>query len=286
MNSAVLGEQVHRTRRTPSISIIVVTYNAGDALGRCLLALAMQESSDFECIVVDNADAESEQLLPCAIRYFKLDRNYGPSYARNYGAHKARGSVLVFVDDDAVANRDYVAAWSAAFEDASLVSARGKVIPMTMTSVYNTLAGHYDLGNRIVDSAMTTEGNCAVRRDAFLRVGGFNPNLYGHEGMELSYRLAGSGRQLYVPDAVVYHDYADNLRNLLRKHFRNGYNGRRFAARYPEVIAYFEGFHCAFGMHGETEGWWWRRPVRWVLIALSRVAEAIGSLAYVAGSKL
>jgi GT2 family glycosyltransferase len=286
MNSAVIREEFHETRRSPSISIIVVTYNAGDALLRCLLALAMQESSDFECIVVDNAALESKTLSMFDVRYFKLDKNYGPSYARNYGAQKARGSVVVFVDDDAVANRDYVAAWNAAFEDASLVSARGRVIPLTKQSVYNSLAAHYDLGDGIVGSAITTEGNCAVRKDAFLRVGGFNPTLYGHEGVELSYRLSGRGRQLYVPDAVVYHDYADSLRKLLRKNFRHGYNGRRFAERYPEVLEYVEGFHYIFLVNKETKGWWWRRGLRMVLIALSRVAEIIGSLAYVAGWKL
>lgn len=85
---------------------------------------------------------------------------------------------------------------------------RGKVDRLTPDS---PLPGHYDLGQATVQRSCDIEGFAIFRREDVLRVGGFDPILYGHEGMELTARLyPGLGHEafLYEPGAVLRHDYA------------------------------------------------------------------------------
>ena len=42
----------------PFVSILIVTYNAGPHLGRCLEALSQQTYTDFEVIIVDNGSTD------------------------------------------------------------------------------------------------------------------------------------------------------------------------------------------------------------------------------------
>jgi len=235
----------------PYVSLVIVTYNAGEGLTRCLRSLELQSSGDFECIVVDNGYADASTWSLFDVKYVRLDRNYGPSYARNYGVGLARGDIVGFIDDDAEVADDFVAVITRAFKDFDTVGIRGRIRPKSSGNIYNIIPGHYDLGDQIVEAPLITEGNCAVRRGQFLSAGGFNPALFGHEGFDLSYRLAGKGKQLYIPELVVYHDYVDNLGQLLRKHYRHGYNKRRFAERNEELTRYMRSFSDGAGAQRE-----------------------------------
>lgn len=226
----------------PMVSIIVVSYNANDALGMCMESLRSQTNQEFECIVVDNGSSELLLKDESLAKYIMLDKNYGPSYARNCGVDSAVGEIVAFLDDDSVASRDFVDVLIQTFRDDDIVAVRGKVLGRDRSNIYNLLPGHYDLGDDVLDSPLTTECNCAARRGDFLAVGGFDRGLYGHEGVDLSYRLACRGRQLYIPEAIVYHDYGDNLRHFIRKQYRHGYNKSMLSDTKPEVMQYDERF--------------------------------------------
>jgi len=82
-------------------SVIVPTYGRPQALASCLQALKAQtlDRERYEILVVDDA-------LPVAppveegVSYLRLDRNSGPSAARNCGARHAQRRFLAFIDDD------------------------------------------------------------------------------------------------------------------------------------------------------------------------------------------
>jgi GT2 family glycosyltransferase len=98
------------------------------------------------------------------------------------------------------------------------------------------------LGDSVLESPLEIECNCAVRRKEFLRVGGFNPKLFGHEGVDLSYRLRNSGKLLYIPSVIIYHDRGDNLKHYLRKQYRHAYNSMLLVKNYNQVISYYNQF--------------------------------------------
>lgn len=90
----------------PSISVVVPVYNVENFLGQCVESLLAQTFSDLEILLVN--DASTDGSLETAKKYAALDRRVqvldkphgGLGDTRNYGAARASGKYLVFVDSD------------------------------------------------------------------------------------------------------------------------------------------------------------------------------------------
>ena len=89
--------------KSPKYSIIVVNYNGGNILLRCL-ASVFSHTNNFELILVDNnsidrSPMEAIRLFP-QISVLKNERNIGFSGANNVGIRKARGRWIVLLNPD------------------------------------------------------------------------------------------------------------------------------------------------------------------------------------------
>ena len=101
-----------------SISVIVPVYNGGDTLAACLQALQNQTRLPDEIIVVD--DGSTDDSAEIADRFgLKVlrQRNAGPAAARNLGAQRAQGQLLLFTDADCCPASDWVERMVAPFAD-------------------------------------------------------------------------------------------------------------------------------------------------------------------------
>ena len=80
------------------VSVIITTKNEQAVIGRLLESIKMQSYPKIEVIVVDNKSADRTKQI--AKKYTKLVYNAGPerSAQRNYGAKKAKGDFLFFLD--------------------------------------------------------------------------------------------------------------------------------------------------------------------------------------------
>lgn len=90
---------------TPTVSVIVPTYNRAGLIGRALKSVLSQGYSDFEVIVVDDASTDNTAEVVRAIgdpriRYVLEAKNGGPNAARNRGMQQARGRYFAFLDSD------------------------------------------------------------------------------------------------------------------------------------------------------------------------------------------
>jgi len=79
------------------ISVIIPTRNRYDYISLLIGDLLKQDISNFEIIVVDQSD--DHQDIPNCIHI--KTKTQGPCISRNIGATKAKGDILVFLDDDA-----------------------------------------------------------------------------------------------------------------------------------------------------------------------------------------
>lgn len=84
-------------------SVIIPTYNRGWVIKESIDSVLNQSISDFEIIVVD--DGSTDETLEILKQYGNNisvvhKTNEGPAIARNFGANKAKGDYLVFLDDD------------------------------------------------------------------------------------------------------------------------------------------------------------------------------------------
>ena len=100
------------------ISVIVCTYNREKYLGESLQCLARQDLSKdlFEIVLVNNRSTDqteqickrfSEENHQLNFRYF-TEEQAGLSYARNRGINESKGDLIVFLDDDAMADEQYL----------------------------------------------------------------------------------------------------------------------------------------------------------------------------------
>lgn len=232
----------------PKASVVVVAYRTNQELIGCLEKLAVQSEQQFETIVVDNGGNEAvlEELKTHRVRYFRLKENFRPSLARNVGIEHARGAVVIFLDDDALAAPNFVAEHLRAQEQPGVLGVRGKVLPKT-SSAFNKLALMYDLGDQPVPAYVDLEGNASFSREALRAVGGFNPAVFAGEGVELSYRLVqhfgGREKLIYWPGAVIYHDYATGFRKYFRKMLRGAKMRVYLERRCPGLWDFVEAYH-------------------------------------------
>jgi glycosyltransferase involved in cell wall biosynthesis len=217
----------------PIASIIVVSHRDHAGVANGLRSIARQIASDsFEVILVDNGNTSLARL---GRRYFRsctiveIGFNAGCSGARNIGAQIAKAPLIIFLDDDGIAEEGCVEALIRCMEETGAVAARGRVMPQTSPD----LAGsHYDLGPSRLPALITCEGISIWRRATFIEAGGFDPLLAGHEGVALCSRLwryYGPAGFIYEPGAVLLHDYAPDASASLAK-----------SRRYKSSIGYLD----------------------------------------------
>jgi GT2 family glycosyltransferase len=216
----------------PSLSVIIPVHNGGAHLPRCLDALRASDSTGHEVIVVDDGstDASAEVARSRGFEVLRLDARRGPAAARNEGARRARGRLLLFLDSDVLTRADTLARVEAFFKKREEVAALfgsydDAPDARSFVSQYKNLV-HYFIHQRSRSEAETFWAGCgAVRRDAFERVGGFDESKYTRpsiEDIELGRRLRRRGFQIALDrELQVKHLKRWTLLSLLRADIRD-----------------------------------------------------------------
>ena len=111
----------------PAITVIVCTRDRPSQLEHCLNSLKLQTYPRFDVLVVDNASVHSlrELCLRCNAGYVR-EPVTGLSRARNTGARIARGELVAYIDDDAIAEAGWLAALAREFAEAGVAAVCGK----------------------------------------------------------------------------------------------------------------------------------------------------------------
>ncbi len=216
-----------------SLTVVIAVYNRCDVLRKALLSVSSQSFVPDELIVSDDGSQEDVQavvreLLPmlrCAVTYVRQpDRGFRLAKCRNNGIRQASGDVLVFVDQDIVGTKHYLAVFAREVEPRRFVV--GYPVRLTEAQTHRlseeTIAsGRFDgivtkrqrnkirrqfakdmfyrLGRRHLllggSRPKLRGGVFGIRRDDVLRVDGFDENYWGwgNEDDDLGRRLYAAG---------------------------------------------------------------------------------------------
>ncbi len=176
-----------------TISVVVPATDRPATLPRCTAALerAAVAAGPVEIVVVNGP------------------RGLGVCAARNTGAQRATGDVLVFVDSDVEVHADALALVRAAFaDDPGLTAVFGSyddAPPGGTVAAFRNLL-HHHVHHRGAGPASTFwSGLGAIRRDAFLAAGGFDGERFPHpsiEDVDLGARLVADGARIVLDPAV------------------------------------------------------------------------------------
>lgn len=193
------------------LSIVIPVCNGGESFRRCLASLADYAPPSIEIvIVVDGGTDHSGQLAQAfGAKVLQLPTSGGPARARNLGAQMATGDILFFMDADVTIAPNTLEQIIAVFqEQPDLAALIGSYDDMpgapNFLAQYKNLFHHYT-HQTASEEASTFWGACgAIRRDIFLKVGGFNeayryPSI---EDIELGYRLRRLGYRIRLCKSI------------------------------------------------------------------------------------
>jgi len=222
-------------KSTPEISVIICSYNRADYIIGAVESLYHQtlDKNRFEVFVVDNNSIDNTGDMvqryisdhPDFDLHYLTETRQGASFARNTGAAFASSPLLCFMDDDAIAEKEYlerIVNFFPSHSDAAGLG--GRIIPKYipeepewMSHFVSSLVGNFDYSDHrtvFKEGKYPLESNMIVRKEDFNAIGGFNVELpgvkgtlrIGGEGKDFFYRLQASGKKIYYdPDVIVHH---------------------------------------------------------------------------------
>jgi GT2 family glycosyltransferase len=267
-----------------SISVIIVAYNSGPALTRCLRSLGQQE---VEVVVVNNGErgpevGEAERLA--GVHVVSPPVNLGFAAGCNLGAERSSSEVLVFLNPDTVVAPGAIPELAGTLEDPTIGIAMPRLRLLDQPELLNSggnvvhltglaWAGHYgepaeDI-REIRDIAYPTGAAMAIRAELFRELGGFTEELFMYqEDLELGWRVRLCGLRVVVtPRADVYHEY-EYARNVQKQYLleRNrlvfvlsAFSGRLLALLAPVLVA----GELSMLALAAKEGWWRDKVAGW-----------------------
>jgi len=241
---------------SPSVSVIVPTYNRKEELAGLLASLEQQTlpAADFEIIVIDDGSADDtlfylKTLAACGKEnlVFCYQKNQGPGAARNRGMAMARGTLFAFTDTDCRPLPEWLEELIKPFIDKQVGAVGGaeefnpaertlsRAIHFCMTSPLTTGGIRGTSGKKLARYYPRTF-NMAISRDAFERTGGFRP-LYHGEDIELSFRIKETGLTLlYNEKARVCHQRRATIKQFFKQLMRMGEARVTLARLHPKMI--------------------------------------------------
>jgi GT2 family glycosyltransferase len=235
-----------------SLTAAICTRGGGRPLERALESLVRQRPPPAEILVIDNAAAgDVVRRVAEAYRVVRYIREpiAGLNFARNRALRETGSDIVAFLDDDAVADREWSGALLEVFAEYPHVAAcTGRVEALRLETEAQRLFeanGGYSRGTEPVrlpeDSgarklhgwrapliawAVSVGSGCslAVRRRVALELGGFDcaldlgDALPGGGDHDMLWRLLGAGHQIvYEPRAVAWHEHRRELDDAFRQ---------------------------------------------------------------------
>ena len=226
VSKAVNGYPIEAT----TASIIIPTFNGASRIGHCLDALLNQTSGkNVEILVVNDGSTDNTVGVVERSSGVRLisQANAGPAAARNRGALEARGTIILFTDDDCVPIPDWLEAMLEPFQDPEVVGAKGVYRTRQTSLVARFVQIEYEDRYRLMRSQSSIDFidtySAAFRRDRFLAMNGYDISfpVACAEDIELSYRMSARGWKMkFAPAAIVYHTHPDTIWRYLKKKYK------------------------------------------------------------------
>ena len=243
-------------------SFIVPVYNRPDEVDELLASLTTQTVKDFEVIIVEDGSSTPckdvcEKYSGSLDLHYYTKKNSGPGQSRNYGAERSKGEYLIVLDSDVVVpegylqavddelNREPADAFGGPDRAHDSFTDTQKAISYSMTSFFTT--GGIRGGKKKLDKFYPRSYNMGIRRDVYLRLGGFSKMRFG-EDIDFSIRIFKAGcRCRLFPEAWVWHKRRTDFRKFFRQVYNSGIARINLYKKYPEIAETRP--HAADGVH-------------------------------------
>ena len=167
------------------MDVVIPTFRRPEALASCLKSLEKQTMAPASIEVIDDSETD-----------------YGPGVSRNIGWKRGSGRYVAFIDDDCLAEQDWIESLEKMFSENEIGGIEGGIT----TTDENGEKIDFNPPNRFRWNRFKT-ANLAVRRDVLEEIGGFDERYHMHrEDTDLAWRVIDAGfKMAWVPQCRVHH---------------------------------------------------------------------------------
>lgn len=236
----------------PDVSVVIPTYNRVAMLRHVVPTLLSQDlpPQSYELLICDSRsdDGTAEYLLQVQAEHDNVrhlvDGYSGRAAARNAGIAAARGEIVVFNDADILAQSNLLSTHLRRHRERRNIAVVGLEVQVEDLREYLYKRDHpaerghlHPPARKRLSWLYFLTGNASVRRADLIRAGCFDERFtgYGHEDLELGYRLEKMGIEiLYEPQAVSYHCQSVPYEDRIGKMRLAGRSTALFYRKHPE----------------------------------------------------
>lgn len=192
----------------PQIAVIVPCYNQGKFLQEALDSVLSQSLKEWELIIVDDGSSDNSAAVAKSyvakdsrIRYV-YQENAGPSAARNKGVRITSAPLIFFLDGDNLIHSELLnrgVMYMKSHTDCTLYYSRAQYFGTRDGEFVLNYTSYRDL---LVSNSIDCA--CIVRREDFLRIGGFDEQMRGYEDWEFFIRLLYHNDRIFQDTRILF----------------------------------------------------------------------------------
>ncbi|MBI4845873.1 MAG: glycosyltransferase [Candidatus Omnitrophica bacterium] len=238
------------------VSVVITTKNEEKHIETCLKSIKAQSfaAEEIEIIVVDNGSTDATKEI--SRRFTDNVFDFGPerSAQRNFGIGKARGKYVLYLDADMIVSQGVIKECVKKCEKDNCVAL---YIPEKIIGegfwikVRNFERSFYNA--TVIDCVRF------LKREAFLKCGGFDENLTGPEDWDFDRRISALGKTAIITDVICHDEGNFGLKKYLRKKQYYSKTFEKYAEKWgkeDKVIKKQLGFwYRYFGVFIENNKW-------------------------------
>lgn len=210
------------------VSVIIVNWNSGELLAKCLHHLNCQTILPRRVFVVDNASTDGsnkiEDTSPGSLKIIRMNYNVGFAAGNNQALSECTTQFVALLNADAFPEPNWIEQMliaateynnSAAFGSQLICHGNDNLLDGIGDSYHFSglvWRNRHGMRKRSIDNyACEIFSACAAaamyRRKALVKVGGFDEDYFCYvEDVDLGFRLRLAGyKAMYIPEAVVHH---------------------------------------------------------------------------------
>lgn len=243
-------------KNLPTVSVVITTKNEGNNIKNCLLSIKEQNyKGKIEIIVVDNNSTDNTKEI--AKQFTKGVFNFGPerSAQRNYGLNKSSGKYLLYLDADMILSPEVISSSVSKLEkNANIVALYIREI-VTGNNFWSQVRRY----ERSFYDATVIDCVRFIRKDAFVKVKGFDESMTGPEDWDFDKKIRSLGKTALIKNPIFHNEAEFNMKKYLSK---KGYYAKSFAIykqkwgeNDPDLKKQFGFCYRYFGVFTENNKW-------------------------------
>ncbi len=213
------------------VSIIVTTKNEGEVIEKLLKSIKKQTYKNIEILVVDNQSSDATKEI-CK-NYTNVVLDFGPerSSQRNFGAKKAHGEYVLFLDADMELTPNVVEECVKTMDAGNKVGG-ATILEESVAKTYWEKVKAFERSFYNLTGDEMTDAARFFRKDLFFKLGGYDEKITGPEDWDLTDRLRVQGYGVGVVNAKILHyERVKNLMTLFKKKYYYGLKSHRYLTK-------------------------------------------------------